>query len=318
VTNTNQAGTNGQRRVVICQNPTAGARSGVVLVDQLSQLLRDRGLQVESSTDPEQWSIKASQYLRQGELRAVVAAGGDGTVAHVANMTDSGTPIAVLPLGTENLLAKHLGMSTPAVVARAVHAGTQRQMDAGSANGRTFLLMASCGFDADVVHRLHHARRGHIHHFSYAKPILDSIRSYQYPELRVYCERPDAGVGTVDQTVLTESARWVFAVNLPRYAAGLRIAPGALENDGMLDVCTFRRGSLWNGLKYLYGVYSGQHTRWPDFCTRQASRFRIESDDEVPYQLDGDPGGYLPLEVEVLPAHVTMICPASRFAVDPP
>jgi diacylglycerol kinase family enzyme len=104
-------------------------------------------------------------------------------------------------------------------------------------------------------------------------------------------------------------ARWVFAVNLPQYAVGLRIAPRALGNDGLLDVCTFRAGSLWNGLRYLGGVILGRHEHWPDFVSVRTSRLRIESDEAVPYQLDGDPGGTLPLEIEVQPDRVTLICP---------
>ncbi len=48
--------------------------------------------------------------------------------------------------------------------------------------------MVGCGFDAEVVHRLHATRGGHISMWSYSKPIFESIRSYQYPELRAYCD----------------------------------------------------------------------------------------------------------------------------------
>ena len=103
------------------------------------------------------------------------------------------------------------------------------------------------------------------------------------------------------------SARWLFVVNIPRYAGGLRFVPTAVGTDGLLDVCGFRKGSLLHGLRYLGGVVSGQHLRWRDCCHVQTRRIRIESEVEVPYQLDGDPGGVLPLEISVLPARVRLI-----------
>ena len=122
--------------------------------------------------------------------------------------------------------------------------------------------MVGCGFDAEVVRRLHGMRSGHIRHFSYAKPILDSLRNYEYPELRVYCESPElaekgGGESAGAARPVDLSARWVFVVNLPRYAVGLQIAPDALGNDGFLDVCLFKEGSLWSGLRYLAGVATG-------------------------------------------------------------
>jgi len=77
------------------------------------------------------------------------------------------------------------------------------------------------------------AESGHISHYSYAKPILDSIRNYEYPELTISCD---------DHPPFT--ARWGFVFNLPCYALGLRIAPHADGTDGMLEVCTFKEGSL--------------------------------------------------------------------------
>jgi diacylglycerol kinase family enzyme len=162
--------------------------------------------------------------------------------------------------------------------------------------------MAGCGFDAEVVRRLHQGRSGHIHHLSYAKPILDSIRNYEYPELRVHYA-PEG------ETELSEqiTARWVFVVNLPRYAGGLSFAPQASGTDGLLDVCTFREGSLWHGLRYLSGVVLGQHEAMQGFVRVQTRRLRIEADVPAPYQLDGDPGGELPVEIGIEAGRLTLL-----------
>ncbi|MFV1967946.1 MAG: diacylglycerol kinase family protein [Pirellulaceae bacterium] len=304
--------------VLISQNPHAGAKSGRPAVEQLAELLRREGARVEVMTDIDCLADEARKRQEAQQLHAVVAAGGDGTVALVANRTPLGTPIAVLPLGTENLLAKYLSLSAdPEIACRTICGGTTIRLDAGKANERLFLLMASCGFDAEVVRRLHQDRKGHIHHLSYVKPILDSIRSYPYPEVRVCWDRvttsPNGALPeqhNVSEDPWTSiTARWVFVVNVPRYAGGLRIAPDARGTDGLLDVCTFKEGSLWNGLRYLSGVLLGQHQSWSDCVTVRTRRLRLESVEPVPYQQDGDPGGFLPLNIEVLPERLTLWVP---------
>ncbi|HUG67792.1 MAG TPA: diacylglycerol kinase family protein [Pirellulaceae bacterium] len=296
------------RSVLISRNPKAGARSGLPTVERLSGLLAAQDFQVETLTDIDELSSKSAQLLRDGELRCVVSAGGDGTVALLANRLPRDTPLAVLPLGTENLLSKHLQMrGDPAEVCQTICEGRAQKFDAGRAGDQIFLIMAGCGFDAEVVRRLHNERTGHIHHLSYAKPIWDSIHNYDYPELRVHCEIP-ASDSTPARTQ-TITARWAFVVNLPRYAGGLRIAPDASGNDGLLDVCTFKDGSLWSGLRYLSGVILGQHASWDDCVTVRAAKIRIDSDSPVPLQLDGDPSGFLPTEIDVLPDHLTLLVP---------
>lgn len=296
------------RHVLISRNPKAGAKSGLPAVEHLTSLLTAKQFLVESFTDISELSRRTELLARDNDLRCVVSAGGDGTVALLANSLPKNTPLSVLPLGTENLISKHLGMKGDAAeVCQTICDGWISKFDAGRAGDQVFLIMAGCGFDAEVVRRLHSERTGHIHHLSYAKPIWDSIHNYNYPELRVHCEIPASDSVAVRTQTIT--ARWAFVVNLPRYAGGLKIAPNAIGNDGLLDVCTFKDGSLWSGLRYLSGVILGQHASWDDCVTVRASRIRIESDEPVPLQLDGDPCGYLPTDIEVLPDHLTLLVP---------
>jgi diacylglycerol kinase family enzyme len=152
--------------------------------------------------------------------------------------------------------------------------------------------------------------------WSYAKPILASIRTYEYPELRIYCDsalvKPSA-----DETV-PMLARWAFVANLPCYAGGLSFAPNAVATDGLLNVCSFRRGSLWHGLRYLAHVWAGQHVKLDDCDRSAAGRVRIESHRPVRFQLDGDPGGMLPLDIQVLPARLSLVAPPRWTEVSTP
>ena len=102
---------------------------------------------------------------------------------------------------------------------------------------------------------------------------------------------------------------------MPDYAGGLRVAPEAVGTDGLLDLCTFNNGSLWNGLKYLGFVKLGLHRALRD-CQIGPRDARCESSrtSAVPYQLDGDPGGLLPVDIQVLPERVTLVAPESRLS----
>jgi diacylglycerol kinase (ATP) len=292
-----------QDRVLIAVNAIAGATSSRDVVQRLQTLLTQRGYTAEVQTNLAGVSETANAWQDEGRLRAVVGVGGDGTAAALLNATAPGVPITLLARGTENLLARHCQMGvTPESVAETIANGQARCFDAGVANGRLFVLMASCGFDAEVVARLHARREGHIRHWSYVRPILDAIRSYDYPPLTIR-------LTLADGTEQTLESRWLFAFNLPCYAFALGLAPEADGGDGLLDACAFQQGSFWHGLRYLTAVTRGRHQQLADCCTSRVRRLRVESQRPVPFQVDGDPGGILPLEIEVLPGRMTLLTP---------
>jgi diacylglycerol kinase family enzyme len=244
-------------------------------------------------------------WIREGEreLACIVAAGGDGTVADVFNR-HPGIPIAILPLGTENLLARYLGIpASGREVAQLIARGDVRRLDLCQLGVRRFALMASAGFDADVIGRLHGSRRGHISRFSYVQPILESVRRYEYPEIRL----------TVDGAPAPAIARMAVIVNVPIYALGLSVARCARADDGTLDLRLFRRGSAFQMVRYLCNLAVGTHERLWDVDSLTGRRVRIESDVPVPVQVDGDPAGWTPAEICVLPGALTVIAPPDQI-----
>ena len=311
------------RHVVMSLNPKAGAWSAANRVAHLVHLFRNQGLEVVVHSNLDESAGESNRLFAEGRLRALIAVGGDGTVAELVNRTVPGLPLTVLPAGNENLLAKHFGLGpTPEQCCRTVVEGAVVQCDASRADRRIFLIMAGCGFDAEVVHSLHLHRTGHVNSASYFNPIMASIRHYNYPELQVYWnEDRVAQPGVTDDPkpdpppeTISSGVRWLFAFNLPCYGAGLQIAPEADGSDGLLDVCTFRQGGLWHGLYYTAAVWAGTHHWLTDFARRRVGRLRVTSNSKVPYQLDGDPGGFLPVEIEVLPKRLTLVVPKEKAA----
>jgi diacylglycerol kinase family enzyme len=153
---------------------------------------------------------------------------------------------------------------------------------------------------------VHAARSGHITPLTYLLPILSAIRSYEFSELRIVCETDDNA-----STKFSTSARWAFVSNLPCYAGGLKPGCGASGTDGQLDLCTFARGGLLPALKYLPRLMTGTQGNLRECILRRSRRIRIDSNRHVPYEVDGDPGGTLPVDIDVLPKRLTLVVPSS-------
>jgi diacylglycerol kinase family enzyme len=286
------------RWVAIQRNPLSGSGRRRPLFDFIAALRR-HGLRPRLFSDRDNFDQALSDPDLRPTLHGLVAAGGDGTVLDLVNR-HPGVPVGILPLGTENLLARQFriprdGAAAAAIVAR----GQQQTLDLGRIGPRRFAIMASFGFDADVIHRAHTRRSGHITRLHYVQPICSALRTYQYPDIRVFaddCPQPVAG-------------KLVIVANLPVYALRLGLAPTACWNDGLLDVRVFQRGSTFDMLRYLCLVAMGRHDKCPDVTALRVRRIRLESDVPVPAQADGDPAGHTPSEITVEPAAAQMIVP---------
>ena len=296
------------REVLVCISPKAGSGAGRAAIPRLRELVESAGMSFITTESIEALRERLRPDRRERDATgnlAVVAAGGDGTLALVAGFASAEIPIVPMPLGTENLVARYFGCSASAEdVFETLTRGHDLRLDAGRADGRLFLVMATAGFDADVVRATHLRRRGHIDRFAYFGPIVRSIRRYRFPEITM---RWDSDSGDVRHGI--ERACWGMVFNLPRYGGGLTIEPGAVGDDGELDMISFRRGSVGSGLRYVWGIVTGRHLRDPDVTRRRVGRVVWESGARVPYQLDGDYAGHLPVTIECLPARVRLRLP---------
>jgi diacylglycerol kinase family enzyme len=292
------------RTVLISMNPRAGSRYRHDRIREIEAALSSGGFDVQMTSDLAELAGLATQMWHDGDLRAVIAMGGDGTAAVVRNQVPLMIPLLPVPMGTENLLGRYTRQtSDAAAVRRTVTDGVTVGLDLGRANGKYFLLMISAGFDAEVVRSLHENRRGNIRRTAYLLPVLQAVRSYRYPEMEVYWEAEGA---PCERPLL---CRWLFGFNFPLYGLGLSIAPDAVATDGLLDVCAFERGRTWSIVRYLWHLLRGGHLALSDASLVRARRFRLATagSPNIAYQLDGDHGGELPVDVEVLPGELRLL-----------
>ena len=306
------------RSIVISANPKSGARSGLWAAEALRVKLDAAGYSTELFTNVDAMAQRSRHLRDLGMLRTVVAAGGDGTASLVLSLIPDDVPLTLFPLGSENLLAKFFGIDLNVDHAVAmIEQSVLAPVDLFEANGKLMLLMSSVGFDAEVVRRVHSRRTSHVSRLTYWRSILSALGGYHWPQFRIATHSGD-GIWQ-DQGIVN----WLFAFNVPKYAAGISIMNDARCDDGWLDVGAFRGGRLGRGLWHYALVAMGRHRRTASWSEWKVKGLRLQlseapkqpSSNEVGYQLDGDWGGVLPLEILYTGRSANLLVPSSRSGI---
>lgn len=241
----------------------------------------------------------------------VVVVGGDGTVNEAAAAFFEGRrPVApdatlgVIPAGTGSDLARALGLGSTLEAACARLAGPRaRTIDVGharfvgrdgAAGERIFLNVASFGVGGAVAAttRERVARR------------LGGALAYSLATAVALARQPEYAVTlTVDEgppEALTVNN--VAVCNGPYFGAGIRVAPQAAPDDGRLEVTIWAGFGLRDFLLKRRTLYDGTHVREPGTRCLRATRVVAAGPRPVPFELDGEPVGRLPVTIEILPA----------------
>jgi YegS/Rv2252/BmrU family lipid kinase len=295
-------------RALIVLNPAAGQEDPLRVRRLLGGAFAVRGaafdlVETAGAGDAERFARDA---VRLG-YRAVVAVGGDGTVAEViTGLAGTQVPLAVVAQGTGNQVACNLGIprDIEGAVEVAVH-GVPAPMDLGQlADGRYFALMAGAGWDAEVM-------------TAATRELKDrwGFGAYLYAGLRRALAPPSALFRiTADGREFTVSAATVIVANVGQIVydllpVDLRIGPGVSFHDGMLDVCIFAPRTFSDVAAVLWRVARGQYVGDDRMIYLRARDIRIESETPVVTQVDGDVVGETPLEVRAVEGGVRVLVP---------
>lgn len=287
--------------VAIQRNPIAGRGKRDVELLKLCRELKKRGFAPRMFSNREQLAGILQNETAKQNLKCLIVAGGDGTVSDAIRRYP-GVPLTVLAMGTENLFARHLGLPKAGrQLAELVAEGHYRRIDVGTINEFKFTVMASIGFDAEVIHRFHAMRKGHITRLNYLKPIWKALNNYRHPEMKIF----------VDGDSEPKVAGFLIASNLPRYAIRLKVATSARDDDGLLHITLFRKSSYWRLFVFLFYARLGLLHRLQSVEQLTCRRLRVESETQIPLQADGDPTGLTPADIEICPSSLNVLEPAT-------
>ena len=289
------------RRLALIVNPVAGGGRPARALPQVQARLRALGFEQRFDY------TKSLGHARELALEAAangevaVAFGGDGLISAVAGaLKHTDGVVGVLPGGRGNDLCRVLGIPVKPIAACGVLAsGVERRLDLGEAGGRTFVGIASCGFDSEVNRIANETTRvrGSL---VYAYALIRALPSWQAAEFQVTLN---------GGAVRTFSGYSVAAANSKAFGGGMLLAPDASLTDGLFDVVIIEDMSRLRFLRLAPTVFSGRHVRQPAVTVQRARELHIEASRPFTLYADGEAIAELPTTVQLLAGAVRMIVP---------
>jgi YegS/Rv2252/BmrU family lipid kinase len=283
-------------------NPSAGGGRAARALAGVEAALTRLGVEhhVERTRSLDHARDLARAAAAAGET--AVAFGGDGVIGAVADaLKHSEGVLGVLPGGRGNDFARVLGIALePEAACSVIAEGKVSALDLGEVDSRTFLSIASCGFDSDANRIANQTRliRGNLVYTYGALRALIAWRPARF-EVSVDGGEPRVVVGYT-----------VAAANSGAYGGGMLMAPNASVTDGRLDVVMVSHTSKLTFLRRLPTLFKGNHVRQREVQVVRGAEIRISADRPFTMYADGDPIAELPVTVRVLPAAVKVILPA--------
>ena len=269
-----------KQRLLIIYNPRAGVRKANSFEEIVHQNI-DKEI-FEYEVIPTQYPKHASELsqkaLNEGyDILAV--AGGDGTLNEVASsMVNSDISLAIIPCGSGNGLARHLGI--PMDIVKAIQLINKKKtikIDTVSVNDQVFLNVAGLGFDAYISNLFNETKtRGF---FNYIKLCFTEWIKYKTKEYEI----------RYDDQVIIEKAFIICFANSCQYGNNAIIAPKADIQDGMIEMCIIKKPPFWTmplTIQRLFRKKIGKSS----FCKCiTLKKVKIINKELSPVHLDGEP-----------------------------
>ena len=299
------------RDAVLIVNPTAGGGRRVPQLDEARRIFRGAGIETElqNTAAAGDATVLARRAVEQSR-EFVIVCGGDGTVNEAVNgLACSQVPLAVLPAGTANVLAKELGLpwNLPRAAARIVGAPFRRIAlglaipEKSSGEPRYFLSLAGAGADGALVSAVRPEIKRKAGVLAYWQEGLRQLTKYDFPLFRT----------SMAGNAIDIDASLVIVGRTKHYGGPFKITTEAdlLRPEFELAFVTTR--SPWRYLAYMPLIWAGKlrNARYVRFFKTNSLQCASKTDSQVQIQVDGEPAGRLPVEFRIVPDALTLAIP---------
>jgi diacylglycerol kinase (ATP) len=250
----------------------------------------------------------ATDLAKEGSKKnfdIVVAVGGDGTLNEVARgLLNSQTPMGIIPKGSGNGLARHLGISMKMDKAlEQLLTGKVVQMDTFRLNGKLSLNVSGIGFDGHIANLF--AKKKRRGFWTYAR--LVTLHYITYKEFT-------ANLELKDHAFATHTAFMIAIANASQYGNNARVAPQASITNNSLQTAILKKVPAQRGFRFAYQMFTGKLKTGKDYTCLTMHNGVIKVDQPTAYHVDGEPCGHATeFKIEILPHSLEMITPLKKI-----
>ena len=227
---------NEKKRILFIINPVSGKRSSKNILKEINSGI-DSGkyiVDVKYSESAKHVTTLATDAV-QTNTDIIVAVGGDGTINEVAScLIHSKSLLGIIPLGSGNGLARHIGIPLSVVKAiKLINEAHSMLIDTATINNKPFISIAGVGFDALIARKFATSKkRGFTTYLQY---VANSFIKY----------KPKIYQLKINEKVIKTKALFISFANSNQFGYNAQIAPNAKLDDGMLDICIVQKPNLF-------------------------------------------------------------------------
>jgi diacylglycerol kinase (ATP) len=272
-------------------NPYSGDRTFRTKLDTAIDRLQKGGYEVTLHRTTSVESIYET-LMHSNHFDAIITSGGDGTINHVVNaMIKNGinAPVGIIPSGTANDFAGHLGITKRVSQACDIIAkGKTSEIDIGEINDRYFINVAAGGLLTDVSQKIDINLKNTLGKMAYYIKGIEQIPNFRPISTRIKCGKE-----------IVEEPIYLFAILNGSTAGGFRLAPDATARDQTLNLIAIKSGNIVELFSLFIKMLKGEHLGCNNIIYMRGKEFTIECAQNVETDVDGESGPPFPLNVRI-------------------
>lgn len=289
-----------ESEVALIINPISGAGQAEEAAEVLRRELDRAGYKPTlTRTSGRGRAVELAARAVGRSVGAVIACGGDGTVHETVQvLAGTGVPLAVVPVGRCNDFAEELGLpESPVDIAAALASDRVGPVDLGRVNDRYFCTVACLGFDARVSRCVDQLKGPLCGQPAYLYGVFKTLIGYRCPRIRLVWDD-----GAYEGPFFLAAT-----ANTATYGGGIRMAPRARPDDGLLELCLVDPLGFWRIMSVLPLAVKGGHGDLPEVRFVASHRLTVAADEDLEIWADGEPVSRTPAEFSACPGALSVI-----------